>query len=307
MGEGAAKSRRLKASAAVAVGGYMACSAMMLLVNKLAVHHLPTPSFVLFCQLFASALFTGGLGSAGVISVDKLEMSKVRRFWVVPVAFLGTIFANIKILQHANVETFIVFRASTPLLISVADYLFLGRELPTARSWMCLLALLGGAVFYVMNDTFFKVDAYMWAVMWFAIFSFDQIYIKHKVDTVKMSTWGRVYYTNAIATPIIFLVMMLTGEIQVLWTFAWTFSSLLWLTLSCFCGVAIAYFAFLARAAISATYFTVVGNTCKILTVFINVWMWDKHATPAGLAGLFVCLAAAFFYKQAPKRKILPK
>ena len=39
-----------------------------------------------------------------------------------------------QVLQYSNVDTFIVFRASTPLLISVADYLFLGRELPSLRS-----------------------------------------------------------------------------------------------------------------------------------------------------------------------------
>ena len=86
-------------------------------------------------------------------------------------AFLACIFANIKTLQYCNVETFIVFRASTPVVIGaalaltltlaaplcrlhlhgharpippslltlllatgVADWLFLGRELPNARS-----------------------------------------------------------------------------------------------------------------------------------------------------------------------------
>ena len=54
-------------------------------------------------------------------------------FWV-SVAFLACIFTNIKTLQYANVETFIVFRASTPCAVSICDYLFLGRELPSAKS-----------------------------------------------------------------------------------------------------------------------------------------------------------------------------
>ncbi len=76
--------------------------------------------------------------------------------WVV-VGFLGTIFANIKVLQvgsagergkkgkrvsrgyshtlpsnpqNSNVETFITFRASTPIVLSVCDYVFLGRTWP---------------------------------------------------------------------------------------------------------------------------------------------------------------------------------
>lgn len=37
---------------------------------------------------------------------------QVKRFWIVAFVFLGTIYANMKTLQYANVETFIVFRSS---------------------------------------------------------------------------------------------------------------------------------------------------------------------------------------------------
>lgn len=284
----------------IAIMGYMACSSLMLIVNKLAVHHLPAPSFVLLSQLLASALVCRGLGIAGVIEVETLKVDKIKSFWIVPIAFLGTVFANIKVLQYSNVETFIVFRACTPLLISVADYLFLGRELPSVRSWLCLGLLLVGAVGYVQNDKFFRVDTYAWVGVWFAVFSFDQIYIKHKIDNLKMTTWTQVYYTNALATPLLMAILIYGGEVETLYQFEWTQSSIFWLVLSSVMGVAIAYFSFMARAAVSATYFTVIGNTCKILTVFINVMMWDLHASPAGLMCLFVCLVGAYFYKQAP-------
>jgi solute carrier family 35 protein len=290
------------AAATIAVLGYMLCSSLMLIVNKLAVHHLPAPSTVLLSQLVASAVACRGLGLAGFIEVEPLNWNKVQQFWIVPLAFLGTVFANIKILQYANVETFIVFRSSTPLLISVADYLFLGRELPSGRSWACLGLLLVGSVGYVLNDKFFRVDAYLWVVVWFTVFSFDQIYIKHKVDTVKMTTWTQVYYTNSLASPILLAILIGTGELPTLASFEWTSRAVFWLTTSAVMGVAIAYFSFLARSAVSATYFTVIGNTCKVLTVFINVVMWDLHASPVGLSSLFICLVGAYFYKQAPLR-----
>ena len=63
------------------------------------------------------------------------------------------------------------------------------------------------------------------------------------------------------------------------------------------------YFAFLCRAAVSATSFTVIGNVCKILTVLINVSIWDKHASPEGLGALLLCLGAAAAYQQSPLRK----
>jgi solute carrier family 35 protein len=279
---------------AFAVTGYMLCSSLMLIVNKLAVYSLPAPSTVLLTQLIASAVSMRVLSLLGFVEVEPLNFVTIQKFYIVPIAFLGTVFANIKILQYANVETFIVFRSSTPLLISIFDYWFLGRELPSGRSWACLGLLLVGAIGYVLNDKFFRVDAYLWVIVWYIVFSFDQIYIKHAISSLKsMTTWTQVYYTNALASIPLFIVLIVTGELNTLNEFQWTTSSIFWLLTSATLGVAIAYFSFLARASVSATYFTVIGNTCKVLTVFINVMMWDLHATMGGLASLFVCLIGA--------------
>ena len=37
--------------------------------------------------------------------------------------------------------------------------------------------------------------------------------------------------------------------------------------------------------------------------MLINVFIWDKHASPTGLAFLFGSLICAYFYKQAPLRE----
>lgn len=50
-----------------------------------------------------------------------------------------------------------MFRSSTPLVIALLDYAFLGRELPSLRSWASLLLLLVGAFGYVMYDANFEV------------------------------------------------------------------------------------------------------------------------------------------------------
>lgn len=306
-----------------AVAGYMFCSALMLLANKLAVHYVPAPSFVLWCQLAGSALIVYLASKLGYIAIDKLELSSMGQFLFVPFAFLGTIFANIKILQHANVETFIVFRTSTPLLVSVADYLFLGRHLPDCRGLTSLLSILGAAIGYVYfdyksqtkEDKGFDSTAYFWVFMWYVIFSFDQIFIKHAITKVKMTTWSRVFYTNLIASFPLLVAIFLTGEFSkvqkvlsqnVSSLMSFELSSclpLLFLLLSIAIGCSIAFFSFRARAAVSATYFTVVGNACKILTVVINIMMWNNHATAPGVGCLLVALCASFFYKQAPMRE----
>ena len=290
-----------------AVAGYTVCSSLMLVVNKVAVHTLPSPAFVLFAQLFTSAAAVWLAGAFGWVMVDKLEFKKALAFMPVAAAFLGAIFTNIKTLQYANVETFIVFRSSTPILVSIADYVFLGRELPNRKSWLSLLGLLLGAVLYVVTDDGFQVHGYFWVCVWYFVFCFDQIYIKHAVDSVKMeSNWGRVYYTNLLAcVPILAHTAYSREDIPT--PDAFTSGAMAALALSCGLGVGMSYFAFLARKLVSAASFTVIGNCCKIGTVLINLLIWDNHANSIGLACLTFCLGCSYFYQQAPMRKDAPK
>ena len=73
------------------------------------------------------------------------------------------------------------------------------------------------------------------------------------------SNWGRVFYTN-LWSSILLLFMTLTLEPHVLTKTLWTQEKIAALLLSCALGTAMSYFAFLCRAAVSATSFTVVGN-----------------------------------------------
>mmetsp|Transcript_139 Transcript_139/g.208 ORF Transcript_139/g.208 Transcript_139/m.208 type:complete len:325 (-) Transcript_139:246-1220(-) len=289
---------------AIAIGFYALCSSTMLVVNKLAVHFLPAPAVVLFFQLFASTFTVFALDSAGVIKSERLQWEKVKPYLLVSTVFLAAIFTNMKTLQYANVETFIVFRSSSPILISVLDYTFLGRELPSLRSWFSLVALLVGAVAYVLYDADFEVRAYVWVALWFGAFAVDQIYIKFVCDTVPMTSWGRVYYTNLLSLIPVTILGILFGEYTVITNFVWTQPSAFALLASCACGVGMSYSAFWLRSLVSATSFTVVGILCKIATVIVNLLIWDKHATPAGLVALSICLAAGSVYQQAPLREV---
>ena len=125
-------------------------------------HYLPAPSFVLLAQVTCSWVAVKFVGVLGFIDVDEIEYNKMMAFLPVAAAFLACIFANIKTLQFANVETFIVFRASTPVLISLCEWRFLQRELPSGWSWACLLAMVGGAGAYAYTDAAFEVRGYRW-------------------------------------------------------------------------------------------------------------------------------------------------
>lgn len=280
----------------------MLCSACLLISNKLAVHLLPAPSFILFAQLIGTVFVVQAANGLGYIECDGLEKGKAAKFMPVALIFLSTIFLNIKSLQYANVETFMIFRFSTPLCISIADYAFLGRQLPSGRSWLCLLALLVGAVGYGTTDSAFQVEGYAFCAVWYVVFCVDQIYLKHVINTVKMdSNWGRVYYSNLLAAiPLVVPFVLNPSEMEAVQ--GMSFDGFLALMVSVGLGAAMSYFAWMARSLLAATSFTIVGNVCKILTIAINVMLWDKHASGFGVVCLLFCLGAAYFYKQAPMR-----
>ena len=74
-----------------------------------------------------------------------------------------------QVLEHANVETFIVVRASSPLLVAVSDWHFMGRELPDARSGAVLFIIFFSALAYVQKATL-TLGAVVWSSAWLVVF-----------------------------------------------------------------------------------------------------------------------------------------
>jgi hypothetical protein len=56
------------------------------------------------------------------------------------------------------------------------------------------------------------------------------------------------------------------------------------------------------RSNVSATAGVVCGVVCKILSVLINLMLWDQHATPVQLLFLAVGLTGGCLFRQAPLR-----
>ncbi len=98
----------------------------------------------------------------------------------------------------------------------------------------------------------------------YAFFTFDTVYVKHMCDTVKMTNWGRVYYTNALALIPLAVMLPSLGEHSKLATVEWNFGVVMPLLLSCVVGVCMSHSAYLLRDTVSATMFTIVGILCKV-------------------------------------------
>lgn len=300
-----------RASIAAVVLGYGFSSSILAIVNKWAVTVFPYPGLLTALQYTTCALVVASLGGAGLLQHDPLSLPMLRRFLPAAFVFYTAIFTNTKLLMHANVETFIVFRSSTPLLVALAESAFLKRPWPSRTTFASLLVILGGAVWYVATDQAFSVRAYAWAISYLMTITFEMVYVKHVVSSIGLNTWGLVYYNNLVSLFLSPAFLLISGEaLQV-----FNVRKDTWLTLgtstpvilSCGFGLAISFFGFACRKAVSATTFTVVGVTNKLLTVLINVVLWDKHASATGIAGLLTCVLGGVMYQQSISTKTPPR
>jgi GDP-mannose transporter len=280
----------------------------MLLVNKVVITLVPLPACIFAFQLAAAVAFVLICRAFGLLAVDELTLMRVLDFAPYIVLFVISVYCNGRALERSNTETVIVFRASSPLFVSVMDFLFLGRALPSKRSLLSLGGVILGAVGYMQADSEFQMSgmsAYFWVSVYTVAIVLEMTYGKYVVSKVKFDTpvWGSVMYTNVLGLPPMLVLALMSGEIDRIETFDFTpLATWTLLIASCAIGVGIGWAGWHCRNLISATSYTLVGVICKLITVIANVLIWNKHATPIGIFWLLVCLGASSAYQQAPLR-----
>lgn len=302
----AAQALAVAPATAWAIAYYSTCSSCLLIVNKVSLHVLPAPVLLLSMQLWFAVAVVLALRAMGLLRVERLSWSTGTSFFPVVASFLATLFSNAKVLQFSNVETFITFRSSTPLILCLCDYAFLGRHLPSARSFTCLIGLVASSAGYALVDHGFDIRAYSWLGVWFVSFTVYEVVVKQLCDTLaEIDNWTRVVYTNAMAGAILAIASPLAkSELAALESASSSLTAQGWaiLLLSCVIGIGMSHSAYVLRSACSATLSAVVGIVCKVVTVLINIAIWDRHATKVELMFLALGLLSGALYQQAPLR-----
>jgi GDP-mannose transporter len=282
----------------------------MLMINKLCVHHFPYPSTITITQLVFSIIFIYTLKFMGMIKVDPLTFEKAKPYTAYVAAFAAGLYTNMKALEVSNIETLIIFRAASPLVVALLDTVFMGRALPSPRSWVALGALLGGCFGYTWTDEAVNtmgLSAYLYPSLYLVFICFQMTYGKKILQQVPMETfWGPVLYNNVLCLPFLLVFLVQSGEIGQLMekkdVFALGPSATFYLLMGCIVGTAIGYSGWYCRAHISATSFTLVGVVNKCITMTVNVAIWDQHASASGLLALLIALMGSTLYEQSPMR-----
>lgn len=285
--------------------GYCISASLLSIINKWAIMKFPYPGALTALQYLTSVVAVLILGQLKLLEHDKVVLHTMWRFLPAALIFYLSLFTNSELLLHANVDTFIVFRSAVPIFVAIGESLYLKQPWPSAKTWCSLAIIFGGGVLYVVTDYQFTIMAYSWALAYLVSMSIDFVYIKHVVMTIGLNTWGLVLYNNLEAFLLFPLELLIMGELKKLKQDSTNESDwhsigvLLPVGLSCLFGLSISFFGFSCRKVISATGFTVLGIVNKLLTVVINLVIWDNHATFIGTIGLLICMLGGILYQQS--------
>ena len=283
---------------------YSICSSLLLVVNKVTLSTVNAPALLLAvqCSFAALALYVKEqLRSRSAI--QKLPPAELDRFLVVVMSFVVTLFANMQALHHSNVDAVVCARMTAPLVLSVLDYICLGRELPSKRSLFALVGVIVTSSSFLSNS-YLDVTALVWIGVWYCGLLFESIYVKFAVTVSELTTIEQSFYQNIMSAGPFLGIAWATGELTYFrHTSFFQVKSGVILLLSCVLGTGMSYLSFSLRSQISATTFSIIGNGCKLLTILVNLCIWDQHATLAGTFSVIGAIISSSVYQQAPLRK----
>ena len=275
------------------VVSYSVCSGTLLLLNKVCLHFIPSAPLVTSLQCLFCILGVLGCSAAfGSPKLDALTPPVLRAYLLYGFLFVGGIYSNMRSLESSNVDTVIVFRSAVPLVVAVGDYFFLHREAPTPRSWLAMLLIVSGCAVYVSLDSDFAMKglaAYFWVLVYVAFMALEMLLGKQITSSLDVTLGTSVLLTNAVGVLPFLAIGAVTGELQRgLHLEHFTPMATLTLLSSCLLSAGIGFTSWWCRSLVSATSFTVIGVVNKVLTVLLNILVWNKHSSAMGTLFLFL-------------------
>ncbi|KAA8493068.1 GDP-fucose transporter 1 [Porphyridium purpureum] len=284
--------------------GYAICSSLLLVANKWALNVFPKTNLLMFCQFITSYGVVAVMALTKLVECDALEVEKVKQFVPVVFIFYAVLWSNMRALAALGVDLVILFRSLTPFAISIGDYIYLGRAMPSLQSWFALVTMTLCTAFIFVREPQISLAGVLWGLLYYAILSVDMVYLKKITVDVKLTTYGRVVYTNLIAAPPALLLAFAAGEFKGIWAFGSEAPAEVFYAVgsTCVLGYGMSYLSWALRAKVSALTFVVIGILCKIGSIIINALFMNQHLGMQSMVLVCLGITASTLYEQPKAR-----
>lgn len=284
---------------------YATISVSMILVNKLVLttYAFKFPMVLLFHQNLMTVLSLYAAKRLGVTTYEPLERHRVLKWLPMDIFFVLMLFTGFYSVQLLSVPMITIFKNANIILIAIGDALLFGNIPSRAVIWTMML-MLGGALMASMNDLEFSKIGYMWTFANCLATTGFVLYAQSAIARTNLSTFGKVYYNNVLALPLVFVVdLFVFGDFhRLLTTDKETFISflsfdfmLLWFV-SGFLGFLQSMASLRAQHLTTPTTYSMVGALNKIPLTFLGIFMFHTPMTTKGVISVTVSIVAGALY-----------
>ena len=300
---------------ATRVALYGVSSSALLVLNKIAITAVPNASLLLLIQILSTVTLILVPALAGYVNVRMHpERSIIKAYFSVAVIFLATIYSNFQVVHSIGVNSFIVLRCGTPLLICFLDWLFLNRALPRGKSIFSLLGVFLSGTSYAylkyqeagtgsaIEGQAFGFRGLVWSLIWLSCFVMDMIYIKHITHVYTCTSMERTLYQNFLSIPVLLILLFSPLESSSSLFANIDPDAAVVISLSCIAGAVLSYTGMSLRTDLSATAFTMLGILCKMASALLNEIFVAREPNRWSLLCISMVIVSSSFYEQAPIR-----
>jgi GDP-mannose transporter len=243
-----------------------------------------------------------------LVDIQKVNRSVLSQYLLYSILFVLGINFTMRSLANTNVETVLLFRTGSPIVVSCIDTLCLGREMPSRRSAASMLCIVLGATWFAASEL--QTDTSSLDVPGVCVNTINlfitatlMTWGKHVTDNSDVNLTTSVFICNLTSIVPILALAVLEKEYLIMWKNRWLSEyDVIVLSISCVMGTALSYLGWKMRMMMSATSFTVVGVLNKVLTLLLNGMLWPDHALWSSTIGLIFSLVGGSFYQQSTAR-----
>ena len=280
---------------------YVVCSSCMPIINKATLRALPRPFTVTAIQTASAAMLLLAFRIAGMVDFPNPTLAKIWGWtgvvlaWVVPIVF------NMKAVQLLTVETVMMFRSLTIVIVAIGDRLFLKTKMDARSVISCLMISLGGVV-YASNDLNFHYRGYLMGCLYAASMVVNSLYIKYCFNQHhEMNSWEKTFLNNLLSTP---AVLAMCGIYENMDSVKHDLGSLSrsgcsLLALSSLMGFGISMSGTKCREYLSATSFDVLGSCTKYMTLALSAVILRARNSVLSMVGICIALTGTVLYSPA--------
>jgi drug/metabolite transporter (DMT)-like permease len=206
-----------------------------------------------------------------------------------------------KAIQLLSVETVMMFRSLTIVIVAAGDFMFLKSKITTRSIISCLMISLGGLV-YASNDLNFHLEGYIIGALYSFSMVVNSLYIKYCFNKhQEMNSWEKAFLNNILSTPAVIALSCFYENFRSLSVDMKSLSlgGVISLILSCVMGFGISMSGTKCREVLSATSFDVLGSCTKYLTLALSTVILQAQNSVLSIVGICIALSGTVLYSPA--------